>query len=61
MKGGTRMTAAGTVALDYDGRQNRQGDLSGVPLADDLRFTGPVASFDTAEGYRAMARERARR
>ncbi|HTP20671.1 MAG TPA: hypothetical protein VMJ65_13760 [Solirubrobacteraceae bacterium] len=55
------MTAAGTVALDYDGRQNRQGDLSGVPLADDLRFTGPVASFDTAEGYRAMARERARR
>ena len=27
------------------------------PLADDFQFTGPVASFDSAEGYRAMARE----
>ncbi|HET6869107.1 MAG TPA: nuclear transport factor 2 family protein [Solirubrobacteraceae bacterium] len=51
------MTAAETVALYYDGWQNRQGDLSHVPLADDFQFTGPVASFDTAEGYRAMARE----
>jgi hypothetical protein len=51
------MTTAQTVALYYDGWQNRQGDLSDVPLADDFRFTGPVASFDTAEGYRAMARE----
>ena len=51
------MTAAETVAQYYDAWQNRQGDLSEVPLADDFRFTGPVASFDTAEGYRAMARE----
>jgi SnoaL-like domain len=51
------MTAAETVARYYDGRQNRHGDLSEVPLADDFRFTGSVASFDTAEGYRAMARE----
>jgi hypothetical protein len=28
-----------------------------VPLADDFQFTGPVASFDSADGYRAMARE----
>src|SRR6516162_8515292 len=55
--GGTRMTAAEIVAQYYDGWQNRQGDLSVVPLADDFQFTGPVASFDTAEGYRAMARE----
>jgi hypothetical protein len=51
------MTAAEIVAQYYDGWQNRQGDLSAVPLADDFQFTGPVASFDTAEGYRAMARE----
>jgi SnoaL-like domain len=51
------MTAAETVAQYYDGWRNRQGDLSGVPLADDFQFTGPVASFQTAEDYRAMARE----
>jgi ketosteroid isomerase-like protein len=51
------MTAAETVAVYYDGWQNKRGDLSGVPLADDFTFTGPVASFETAEGYRAMARE----
>ena len=28
-----------------------------MPLADDFEFIGPVASFDTAEGYRAMAAE----
>jgi RNA polymerase sigma factor (sigma-70 family) len=32
-----------------------KGDFSAVPLADDLEFTGPVASFDTAEGFRQMA------
>lgn len=51
------MTAAETVARYYDGWQNRRGDLSGVPLADDFEFVGPVASFDTAEGYREMARQ----
>jgi hypothetical protein len=54
------MTPSETVALYYDGWQNRNGDLSDVPLADDFRFTGPVASFDTADGYRAMAREAGR-
>jgi hypothetical protein len=36
---------------------NRRGDMSQVPLAEDLVFRGPVASFDSAEGYRAMARQ----
>ena len=51
------MTALETVALYYDAWRNQQGDMTGVPLADDFRFLGPVASFDTAEGYREMARQ----
>src|ERR687892_1340081 len=51
------MTALETVALYYDAWRNGRGDFSDVPLADDFEFTGPVASFDNAEGYRAMARE----
>ncbi len=51
------MTTQETVARYYDAWQHSHGDLSDVPLADDFQFTGPVASFDTAEGYRAMARE----
>jgi len=51
------MTALETAALYYDAWQNRHGDFSEVPLADDFEFTGPVASFGSAEGYRAMARE----
>jgi ketosteroid isomerase-like protein len=39
----------------YDAWQNREGDLSDVPLADDFVFTGPVASFDNAARYREMA------
>jgi ketosteroid isomerase-like protein len=54
------MTAQQTVAAYYDAWQNKQGDLSGVPLADDFRFTGPVASFENADGYRAMASEAGR-
>jgi SnoaL-like domain len=51
------MTAEETVALYYDAWRNHQGDMSSVPLADDFRFTGPVASFATADGYREMARQ----
>ena len=54
------MTALETVALYYDAWRNRNGDFSEVPLADDFQFSGPVASFDSAEGYRAMAREAGR-
>jgi SnoaL-like domain len=41
----------------YDAWINHHGDMSQVPLADDMVFHGPVASFDSAEGYRAMARQ----
>ena len=51
------MTVLETVALYYDAWQNKRGDFSEVPLAEDFEFVGPVASFDTAEGYRAMAAE----
>jgi ketosteroid isomerase-like protein len=51
------MTAQQAVDRYYDAWQTRRGDFSDVPLADDFRFTGPVASFDSADGYRAMARE----
>ena len=51
------MTVAEIVGLYYDAWQARRGDFSAVPLADDFAFTGPVASFTGAAGYRAMARE----
>ena len=51
------MTALETAALYYDAWMNKHGDFSEVPLAEDFEFTGPVASFGSAEGYRAMARE----
>jgi ketosteroid isomerase-like protein len=51
------MMALDTVARYYDAWQNKNGDFSEVPLADDFKFIGPVASFENAEGYRAMARE----
>jgi ketosteroid isomerase-like protein len=49
------MTAQEIVARYYDAWQNKRGDLTGVPLADDFEFTGPVASFHSAEGFREMA------
>lgn len=39
----------------YDAWRLRAGDMSGVPLAEDLVFTGPVAGFTDADGFRAMA------
>jgi hypothetical protein len=51
------MSAQEIVARYYEAWQTKRGDMSDVPLADDFRFSGPVASFDSAEGYRAMARE----
>jgi hypothetical protein len=43
------------VALYYDAWKHGTGDFSGVPLAEKLEFKGPVASFDSAAGYREMA------
>jgi ketosteroid isomerase-like protein len=41
----------------YDAWINHHGDMTQVPLANDMVFLGPVASFDSADGYRAMARQ----
>lgn len=41
--------------LYYDAWINQAGDMSEVPLAPDFTFTGPVASFDSPDGFRAMA------
>ena len=51
------MTALEAAALYYDAWMNKHDDFSEVPLAEDFEFTGPVANFGSAEGYRAMARE----
>jgi ketosteroid isomerase-like protein len=51
------MTPEQAVARYYDAWAHKDGDFSEVPLADDFEFAGPVASFDSAEGYRTMARE----
>jgi len=54
------MGADEAVRRYYDAWQDKRGDFSEVPLAEDFVFTGPVASFDSADGYRAMAREAGR-
>lgn len=51
------MTAKEIVDRYYDAWINRAGDFSDVPLAEDFALIGPVASFDSAEGYRQMASE----
>lgn len=51
------MDARHVANIYYDGWRLHAGDMSQVPLADDFVFTGPVASFGTADGFRAMARE----
>jgi ketosteroid isomerase-like protein len=51
------MTAQEIVDSYYEAWKNKGGDLSDVPLADDFAFNGPVGSFDSAAGYRAMAAE----
>lgn len=59
-KDGSDMTVSDAVARYYEAWQRKQGDLSDVPLAEDFEFVGPVANFDSADGYRAMAREAGR-
>jgi hypothetical protein len=49
------MTAEQAVAQYYDACCTRRGDTRGMPLPDDFRFLGPVASFETADGFREMA------
>ena len=49
------MAVLDIVGLYYDAWASKKGDFSGVPLADNFTFRGPVADFDDAAGYRAMA------
>jgi ketosteroid isomerase-like protein len=49
------VTAKHVVDTYYDAWIKGNGDFTDVPLADDFQFKGPLASFDSAEGFRAMA------
>jgi len=49
------MSVLDVVGSYYDAWISGKGDFSAVPLAPDFAFTGPVASFDSAEGFRQMA------
>jgi ketosteroid isomerase-like protein len=49
------MDTLGIANRYYDAWRLRGGDMSAVPVAEDLVFTGPVASFQDAAGFRAMA------
>ncbi len=49
------MTVEQIVDRYYDAWQNGRGDFSGVPLAENFTYRGPVASFDSAAGFREMA------
>lgn len=49
------MTVQEAVDAYYAAWASGEGDFSGVPLADDFVFRGPVADFESADGYRAMA------
>jgi hypothetical protein len=51
------MSPEDAVAMYYDAWISKRGDMSEVPLAADFKFRGPVADFDDADGYRAMARQ----
>ena len=49
------MSVLDVVSSYYEAWMAGKGDFSDVPLAPDFAFTGPVASFDTAAGFRQMA------
>jgi SnoaL-like domain len=51
------MTVAEIACSYYEAWQEKGGDFSEVTLAEDFEFTGPVASFTSADGYRQMASE----
>lgn len=49
------MSVLDVVGTYYEAWMAGKGDFSAVPLAPDFAFTGPVGSFDTAEGFLQMA------
>jgi ketosteroid isomerase-like protein len=50
-----QVNAIDIANLYYEAWATKAGDMSGVPLAEDLVYRGPVASFEDADGFRAMA------
>lgn len=44
-QGGVEDDCPGEIARHYDAWQDKRDDLREVPLAEDFRFTGPVANF----------------
>lgn len=52
---GKSVSVTEVVDRYYEAWTKKAGDMSSVPLADDFAFIGPVGSFDTADGFRAMA------
>lgn len=49
------MSVKQVVDKYYAAWKSGTGDFSAVALADELEFKGPMASFDSAAGFRAMA------
>ena len=49
------MSVVDVVGSYYEAWIAGKGDFTAVPLAPDFAFTGPVASFDSAAGFRDMA------
>ena len=49
------MSVVDVVGSYYEAWIAGKGDFAAVPLAPDFAFTGPVASFDSAAGFRDMA------
>ena len=41
----------------YQAWTDHAGDMTGVALAEDFTFRGPAARFDSADGFRAMAKQ----
>ncbi|SDU76612.1 nuclear transport factor 2 family protein [Jiangella alkaliphila] len=51
------MDATRVIGVYYDAWKNKKGDMTGVPLADDMVFKGPIVSFTDAAGFTQMAAE----
>ena len=51
------MDARRIIDQYYAAWQQRAGDMTGVPLAPDFDFRGPVASFQDAATFSTMARQ----
>jgi hypothetical protein len=51
------MDTAQVIDAYYDAWMNKKGDMREVPLAVDLDYKGPIASFTESAGFSQVARE----